>query len=437
MSENFENSSLCINKLIPIFSIILENFSINNYDILHLIFQDSIPEYIQLVENMSQTNQSDIVLSYGNNNYVLKIFLEHYLVKEYKGNYIILNFDGYIHTTEDYVLKAICQRLNIEFEKAGFENYQKEIENYFNNFIDDTLVVIFYENIEYLIKKKKQILLYTLLDIINSSKNLLFVGFTSNYNLTDLMEKRIRSRFSQKTICPNIKKFDNIMLVIEQLFTNFPFQFSNNILNNSFFPIIKEFHDILIQTELFIPLIYKYFSLGNGIVEILLKIKYIITMIDMSFNDYMLKKEKGDEILRSELVEILNNVLKEIEINEEKGSYYSLLKQFPKLHIIFLIALCHCTSDYKENITIGMIYHKYYSLMKRSNSKKSKLDLVLAKKYLEELANSNLISIKKDDKYGNVYQLKLPISETIKLILHLKKENKIDYLIEQFCNNII
>jgi hypothetical protein len=160
-------------------------------------------------------------------------------------------------------------------------------------------------------------------------------------------------------------------------------------------------------------------------------------MIDMSFNDYMLKKEKGDEILRSELLEILNNVLKEIEINEEKGSYYSLLKQFPKLHIIFLIALCHCTSDYKENITIGMIYHKYYSLMKRSNSKKSKLDLVLAKKYLEELANSNLISIKKDDKYGNVYQLKLPISETIKLILHLKKENKIDYLIEQFCNNIV
>ena len=131
MSENFENSSLCINKLIPIFSIILENFSINNYDILHLIFQDSIPEYIQLVENMSQTNQSDIVLSYGNNNYVLKIFLEHYLVKDYKGNYIILNFDGYIHTTEDYVLKAICQRLNIEFEKAGFENYQKAIENYF------------------------------------------------------------------------------------------------------------------------------------------------------------------------------------------------------------------------------------------------------------------------------------------------------------------
>ena len=61
MSENFENSSLCINKLIPIFSIILENFSINNYDILHLVFQDSIPEYIQLVENMSQTNQMSTV----------------------------------------------------------------------------------------------------------------------------------------------------------------------------------------------------------------------------------------------------------------------------------------------------------------------------------------------------------------------------------------
>jgi hypothetical protein len=160
-------------------------------------------------------------------------------------------------------------------------------------------------------------------------------------------------------------------------------------------------------------------------------------MIDSALNDYMINKEsKGDEILISHLIEILDKILKDINLNEEKGSYYNLLKHFPKLHIIFLICLCYCTSDYKDNITIGMIYNKYYSLMRRSNTKKSKLDLVLAKKYLEELCNSNLIYIKNDDKFGCVYQLKLPVKETIKLILKLDEENKIDYVIRNLCSSL-
>ena len=434
MSNQLVNSIIHINDLLLNFSNILENLSITNYEILKFAFGDSEKEYIDLIENIKETNESDIILSYGNNNYVVKIFLENYLEKEYIGKYISLSFNGFVNTTEEYVLRKICQKLNIEYEKAGFENYQKAIENYFKKSNNKDLIIIFYENIEFLIKKKKQNLLYTLLEIINASKNLLFIGFTSHYNLTDLMEKRNRSRFSQKTIYPNIKSPDKIYSTIEQIFINFPFLNINSKVYYNTMNSMKTFSNLIFEREDFVILLYKYYINGDSIIEILLKVKYIITMIDISLTDYMNHKNSdGDEILISELIEILNKILKDIKLNEERGSYYNLLKHFPKLHIIFLICLCYCTSDYKENITIGMIYSKYYSLMKRSNTKKSKLDLVLAKKYLEELCNSNLIYIKNDDKYVCVYQLKLPIKETIRLILKLDEENKIDYVIRNLC----
>ena len=434
MSNQLVNSTIQINDLLPNFSNILQNLSITNYEILKFAFEDSEKEYIELIENIKETNQSDIILSYGNNNYIVKIFLEHYLENEFNGKYISFTFNGFVHTTEEYVLKKICQKLNIEFEKAGFENYQKAIDNYFKKSNNKELIIIFYENIEFLIKKKKQNLLYTLLEIINASKNLLFIGFTSHYNLTDLMEKRNRSRFSQKTIYPNIKSYEKIFIMIEQILTNFPFQNLDSKVNSTSITSMINFSKLLFQREDFTKLILKYYKNGNSIIEIILLIKYIIIMIDSALNDYMINKEsKGDEILISHLIEILDKILKDINLNEEKGSYYNLLKHFPKLHIIFLICLCYCTSDYKDNITIGMIYNKYYSLMRRSNTKKSKLDLVLAKKYLEELCNSNLIYIKNDDKFGCVYQLKLPVKETIKLILKLDEENKIDYVIRNLC----
>ena len=438
MSNQLVNSTIQINDLLPNFSYILQNLSITNYEILKIAFEDSKNEYIELIENINRTNQSDIILSYGNNNYIVKIFLEHYLEKDYKRKYISFTFNGFVHTTEEYVLKKICQKLNIEFEKAGFENYQKAIENYFNkSYNKKELIIIFYENIEFLIKKKKQNLLYTLLEIINASKNILFIGFTSHYNLTDLMEKRNRSRFSQKTIYPNIKSYQKIYDTIEYIFMDFPFENINSNVNLTTRNSMKIFSQLLFRIDNFVKLIYKYYKNGNSIIEILLQIKYIITMIDSSLNDYMQKKKtRGDDILTSQLIEILDKILKDIISDEEKGSYYNLLKHFPKLHIIFLICLCYCTSDYKDNITIGMIYNKYYSLMRRSNTKKSKLDLVLAKKYLEELCNSNLIYIKNDDKFGCVYQLKLPVKETIKLILKLDEENKIDYIIRNLCSSL-
>ena len=47
-----------------------------------------------------------------------------------------------------------------------------------------------------------------------------------------------------------------------------------------------------------------------------------------------------------------------------------------------------------------------------------------------------MISIKNDEKYGKVYQLKLPLCEIRKILYTLKKCNKLDTEMVKLCDNI-
>ena len=70
------------------------------------------------------------------------------------------------------------------------------------------------------------------------------------------------------------------------------------------------------------------------------------------------------------------------------------------------------------------------------NYKRSSYDLILIQKFLEDLNNCNLISIKNDEKYGKLYQLKLPLSEIRKILVLLKNSNKLDTEMVKLCDNI-
>lgn len=413
---------------------ILSTFSLTNYDILFPIFKDKYEEYRQIIMNVVESKSSDIILSYGNNNYVLKVFLDDILAKQQKLKKITYNtikFNGYIHTTEEYVLKTLCHKLGVSTTRAGFDNLQRALETHFASKTQASdnkeIIVIYYENFEHLMVKRKQILLYTLLELINASTNILFIGFTANYNLVDQMEKRIRSRFSQKTIYITIPDLESVINGVEKLFTK------NKITKDSLeIPTSMDlFFRCLVNEKVgrFIILLQKYIHLGYSIIEILTKIKYIITLTLNDLDSYLKEYKDSNLIEQEKVIDIINGIINDIIEDEDKGSYYNLLKNFPKLHITLLLCLCHCTVDFQEKITIGMIYKKYYECIFKptiGKAQKSKLDITLVKKYLEELANSNLITIKKDDKYGNIYELKLPIKVTASIIRNLNEVNKLD-----------
>ena len=98
-----------------------------------------------------------------------------------------------------------------------------------------------------------------------------------------------------------------------------------------------------------------------------------------------------------------------------------------------LICLCRSQKTYKEKITIGMIYQEYKNFVLKHDVK-TVLDIIIVKKILEELANSNVIYIKSDEKYLNLYELKLPNNETCDLIkeLNLMKCKNMDSTLQGF-----
>ena len=185
---------IAYDSLITELNSMLKSVSYTNYDIIAPIFAEYTSTCDELLSNILLTKSSDVVLSYGNNNYILGILIDHLLYKKYKHDdsftYTTIKFNGYIHTTEDYVLKTICDKLNVRKPRAGFDNYQKSLFAYFDKakatkHVDNHIIIIYYENFEHLMAKKKQILLYTLMELINNSHNILLIGFTSHYNLID------------------------------------------------------------------------------------------------------------------------------------------------------------------------------------------------------------------------------------------------------------
>lgn len=244
----------------------------NNYNpyILSSLFNTSYNEMNFIVRKLLLEHNSEILVSYGLNYATTKVLTEslinyHLELTEFQDyNIKRIDFNAYIHSTEEYIFNEIVEALGIKEERGNFHSYQKILETHFeklnkkvfkyknsNDYIENNLdaepvkptknkkknnknnininfkkpmstpkdfLVIYFHNIEHLFVKKKQTLFYTLLEILNKSCNVLFIGMTNTFNLVDLMEKRVRSRFSHKlyqvTIDKKIDIFNTLGIIL-------------------------------------------------------------------------------------------------------------------------------------------------------------------------------------------------------------------------------
>ena len=304
-------------------------------------FTEFISEFDIIVDNLVRTGRSDVIITYGNNCDLAKILISHVFTKLKEKDPEIeiktLNFNAFIHEKEEEVLNEICMKFGLESQRNTFESTCKTIENYFkfieaeeNNEMDldlvdtftlknchknkrnaKTIFVIYYDNIEFLFHKQKQVLFYTLLEIVNISKNIIFCGTSRTFNLTDLMEKRIRSRFSQKTFYLDLINIEDIGIYLQLLIQNGKL----NDLNLAFF-------ENLTKNENFINYIEKCFQLGVSIRELFFNLKLLFSNITIA-----LKKDEKQTIVSDELKSIIDsNVMKLFSLNFSNLTYlYSKL----------------------------------------------------------------------------------------------------------------
>jgi hypothetical protein len=428
---------------------IIPHFTSTDYDLIYTIFGNREQEYLSLIENVKKEHRSDSIICYGNNCQILKVFIDN-AIKNYKEEINIskIVINGYFDSNEETLLKEICNNLNIK-SKAGYDNYKKALDNFFlKKTQDESMIIIYCDYIDHLVHKKKQRLLYTLYELINKSKNILLIGFTYNYNLMDQMEKRIRSRSTQKTMYINIEGFNNILNGIEKAFTkNIINEYEENEkeydkLNDEdiekFQECGKKFYESLFneESEDYAFYLEKLVKLGTSIDGILTKIQNHLLMTKLEIEKYQLRNNNTNYINKNDLSRIIIKLTKRIVANEKRGYTLNMLEKCTKFHLTLFICLTSCVTQFRDKILLSTFYNKYKAIIKKYLTKRSSFDLILVQKFLEDLNNCNLISIKNDEKYGKLYQLKLPLSEIRKILQTLKEKNKLDSEMIKFCDNI-
>ena len=450
IKEKSNQDEINISTLKKYLTNIIPRFTSTDYDLIYTIFGNREQEYLSLIDNVRKEHRSDSIICYGNNNQILKVFIDN-AINNYSEeiNFSTILINGYFDSNEESLLKEICNNLNIK-SRAGYDNYKKALDNFFlkkTQDEDEKLIIIYCDYIDHLVHKKKQRLLYTLFELINKSRNILLIGFTYNYNLMDQMEKRIRSRSSQKTMYINIDDYEKVLNAVEKAFHKNIFNNEQNTDNNKdkynqeeiqeFEKCGEEFYDCLINEESddYVFYLEKLVKLGTSIDGILTKIQNHLLMIKIEVDNYQ-KEKKVDFINKKDLSQIIIKLTKKIVENEKRGYTLNMLLKCSKFQLTLFICLTSCVSQFREKILLSTFYNKYKTIMYKYLSKRSNYDLILIQKYLEDLNNCNLISIKNDEKYGKLYQLKLPLCEIRKILQRLKQSNKLDSEMVKLYENI-
>ena len=150
----------CLQNVIP-------HFSSQEYDIIYTIFGKREQEFINIINNVKKFCRGDSLICYGNNNQVLKVILDNAIKIKLKDiNIKRINLNGYFDSNEELLLKEICTNLKIK-SSNGYSNYKKSLENYFQKQNDSNFIVVIYlDYIDHLVHKKKQRLIWLILQKI-------------------------------------------------------------------------------------------------------------------------------------------------------------------------------------------------------------------------------------------------------------------------------
>jgi len=422
-------------------------------------FSDFIKEVDIIVKNLLDKASSEVLICYGKNSELSKILINHNLAKlkeneRCKVDYKTINLNAFINDKDENILSQLCSFFDLESDKMTYESNCRAIENYFRYFENEEeldkdfktldpitirnldkntrkkntrmIYVIFYENIEYLFHKQKQVLFYTILELVNNSKNIIFCGTTSNYDLTALMEKRIRSRFSQKTFFLDLINKKDIETTLEYLFC-YENEASLNTRNTGLYQLIK-------NTKYFNYYIEKCNDFCVPIKEFFFHFRIFVSNLLREISKKTSEKLSQNEL--GSLVQKLVRTLVYISISNLEYLYSKrLLKiELPKFHITVLACILKTVAKHKDKIIISMMYEDYLFFSRRNEIKAMKLELY--KKIVEELCVFGIIYSKRDEKYTFTYELKYSSIELKNGIMKLDSFNNFEIGLKGYLNDV-
>jgi Cdc6-like AAA superfamily ATPase len=158
-----------------------------------------------------------------------------------KSPFMVVRLNGIMHSDEsgekralEEISRQMFQDVKLTFSnRISFAQHLKFLFDMLREMkgLDSALIFILDEFDSFAVSHKKQMLLYTLLDLQQSGEvKMLVIGLTERLDIADQLEKRVKSRFSNRQIyIPPLSMNDLILVMVERLtITNADVSVSSN-----------------------------------------------------------------------------------------------------------------------------------------------------------------------------------------------------------------
>ncbi|XP_073991721.1 origin recognition complex subunit 4 isoform X1 [Rhodnius prolixus] len=297
-------------------------------------------------------------------------------------DYIVIHLNGLVHTDDNLALKDIIQQLHVE-ELDGDRISGSFSDNLF--FVLQSLrsgdrttskaVIFILDEFHYFCNHRNQTLLYNLFDVAQSAQApICVIGLTTRIDITEMLEKRVKSRFSHRQVMlyPNNNIAERLICIIDYL-------------------------SLPEDSKLIVKPLDKHFSrLWNDKILQIFKSQKIILLVKRQ-----LELDPSQRKLKTWLLSVISKISEENpfiteEIVEEViGNYrdarVELLKDLSILEFCLIIAMSHHNEIYDEEpFNFEMIF-KRYNKFARQNSTSQIIQRPILLKGFERLAELELI----------------------------------------------
>ncbi|PVU94112.1 hypothetical protein BB561_002790 [Smittium simulii] len=281
----------------------------------------------------------------GKTSLVKKVLYD--LNKELSDSYFLLKLSGLVHINDRVALKSIASQLNQNMSLEDNANrsaaeWMNFLISIFQNGDKSSKPVVFIlENFELFALQPKQLLLYTLFDIAQSRQApVVVIGVTSRLNVVDLLEKRVKSRFSHRLInVPLISNIEEFFMIAHNNLL-LPFNGQDNIDPKFAQEFNSKTKECLFSSEVSAVLTFIY-NLGKDIQLMNKLLMLAVTSIKIS-NPF---------ISSNQLFSLYQNLITDPKIN--------LLNEVSLLELYLLISIKSLVSAGNIVFNYEMIYDEY------------------------------------------------------------------------------
>ncbi|KAF0761153.1 origin recognition complex subunit 4 [Aphis craccivora] len=171
-------------------------------------FDNEQKELLQIIKKTTDFGESDSVIILGTRGCGKSMLMESVIKSLSPESHTLVLLNGLIHTDDNLALKSIIQQLQMDnldgtFAQGSYaDNISFLLESFrTGNKTASKSIIMVLDKFDMFCSHTNQTLLYNLFDSVQSQQNpLCIIGLTSRIDVIELLEKRVKSRFSHNIL---------------------------------------------------------------------------------------------------------------------------------------------------------------------------------------------------------------------------------------------